>query len=55
MYQNFPHVGTGIHYFLSLILACVQVKHQGIQVPHIVPYIGGFIINTKYHYKYPES
>ena len=45
------HVGTVIHYALPLRLAYVQLKHQGIQVTHIVPYLGGFTRKTKYHYK----
>ena len=36
MYQNFSRVYTGTHYLLSQRLACVQRKHQGIQVTHIV-------------------
>ena len=53
--SEFPHVGTVIHSVLSLILAYVQRKYQGLQVPHIVPYLGRLIRSTQYHYNELES
>ena len=44
------HVGTRIHSIISLTLAYVQRKHQGIQVPYIVPYLGLLKKSNKYYY-----
>ena len=46
----FHHLVNGIYYVLSVIFACIQGEHKGIQVPHIFPYIGVLAISTQYHY-----